>query len=508
MKAHCVESRIMLAIPRVFLLLAFVAYARCVQAFEIELPLDFYSMAEVKEAQGKASLLAVFTGDPNQDRAPRILQWISKNQAAKDDANRYKISRADKIPASAAAFDTCILDPGRPEASVLLLDGSGVLAMRPGQEPRRVVTTTTLMAYTRPDALPRYRLCFALIKGESPLLLVPRLEGVEVWRAKAPMQYERHALLPIDAQTKFGHNLAQRGSEQHPSQKLSLFLDLPSVTAIDYNGDGLQDLCLCREDRLACHTQTAGKGYIAEAVVRQRLSVLNPSEARDRSIVVDCRFTELTQDGRADFVMTKTSYDFSDMRSTVYLHPQAAQGGFTSKPAQVISRRGFFSYHEFFDVDGDNRPDLLAPVAPLSWTDLARIFLANSADIDFVYYKNLGQGQFANESTLVHHLSYPVNIKNFAAILGGLPLWSLTPEKAQLKGRYAMFFPDRNAAEVYSLDNKGELSPSPVWRAEGELGSEVLKTDLDGNGAHEILVAFGRSSTKPKRLRVLEPEVR
>jgi hypothetical protein len=102
-------------------------------------------------------------------------------------------------------------------------------------------------------------------------------------------------------------------------------------------------------------------------------------------------------------------------------------------------------------------------------------------------------------------MSYPVDLKNGTAILGSLPIWGahLVGGAAAAK-RQVAFFPKKKAVEVYAIDAKGELGDDPLWQQDAPVGSEVLTTDLDGDGVDELVFAYPRDPDRSRTLLLVE----
>lgn len=462
----------------------------------ISLPFDIIGAANVVGDDKTPSRLAVFDSDGARPKSRRHLNWLTKTRGEQE-RPVYRNAQRQLVPDRAASFDICALDPNSPVESVLYLDANGILKT----DGERLVRTSSLLAHARDDALPKVRVCFNLFPGEPPALVIPLLDSLEIWRATAPQRYVRHASLPLSAGLRF-FGPPVRASDSLAVQRLSLRLELPDVIAADYNGDDKFDLCLCREDQVTCYLQNA-TGFSPKEQASQFFGVLTEAEEKDTSLKVDCRLVELTGDRRVDVILQKSQYNLSDMRTTLLIHPQMASGGFTAKAAQTIERTGYFAYQEFLDLDDDGQTDIVAPVASLSWTELASIYLSRKADIEFVYYRNLGQGRFDPQPRSLHSLSFPIDPKNWNAILGVLPIWQARLQKPETKTRQVVFFPERAAVELYTL-KAGSLRDEPVWKQKAELGSDILTTDLDRDGYDELIFAYPRDADRAKQLLFIE----
>jgi hypothetical protein len=312
--------------------------------------------------------------------------------------------------------------------------------------------------------------------------------------------------LQVEADPRFQWS-ALRGGSQNGTQRVGLRIDYPDVTAPDFDGDGRKDLCFNLADTVTCYLQ-GDRGFAGAKVRRFYFDLLSDDERQDTTLRVDSRLVDLSGDGRPDLLLQKSHWDLSDMQTSLFVFRKLPGGGFGGKPAQTITRKGYFAFHELIDFSGHGAPDLVAPVAALGWSDLARIFLAKSADVDFIRYRNLG-GHFDAEPQSLHRLSFPVESHNFAAILGALPLWDVHLRSPRVSGRperQVAFFPGKEAVDLYALDLRpdGSLDFQPLWKTSIPVGSEVLPTELAGNGLNELVFAYPRDGVHAGTLLFLD----
>lgn len=465
----------------------------------LELSGEYVGMAQVSDFEEKTARLAVFTADMSRPRRQRVINWISKTRRDAQ-ASAYQVVQRTRVPASAASYDVCQLDPNQGGQTLLFLDRDGVITAN-GE---RLLRTETLLAHARDDALPNIRLCFNIFEKEAPALIIPKLHSIEVWRAISPKRYSRLANLETTADLRFfGQN--PRDQLNSPTQSLLFRLETPDVAVTHYDGDDKADICLCHEDQLSCYTQLSG-GFGSGTTQQHDFAALSIAEENDASLRVDCQMVDLNGDRRVDLALRKTRFDLSDMQTALSIYVQNSNGGFGREPTQVINRAGYFAFQQYMDIDGDGKVDIFAPVASLSWTDLASIYLSRKADIEFVYYRNSGNGSFAREAHALHKLSYPIDPKNWNAILGVLPQWDTKFGNSAIDERQVLFFPQQKAVELYTL-KQGIKSREPIWRQEAELGSTNHIVDLDGDGYQEIVFAYPRDNQRSRRLLFMEAKL-
>lgn len=458
---------------------------------------EYLAMAEVRQAAG-TSQLALFSADQSEPRRRRHVEFYDKTKST------LTQSPTMDVPVDAAAYDVCKLSPDAKTETVLFLRKDGVYALG-GTTP--LASEATLFPTGRDDSLPRVRICFDLFKNEGSALVVPRLSGVTIFRQAKPGVFSPHERIDSDAELGF-QGTVLRGDELRNTQRLSVRFEFPAVTAPDFNGDGRKDLCFNFEERLVCHLQGDATGFTKARVIAKQLSILTPEEKLDTSLRVSSRLVDVSGDGRPDLIVSKATWSVSDMGATLKIFVQQGDGSFPKTPTQEISRTGYFSYQEYFDYDGDGFIDLVAPVATLGWSELARIYLSRKADIEFVWYKNNG-GRFDTKERFIHSMSFPVEFKNIAAILGSLPLWDVRfTSTAPARGRrQVLFFPKKSGVELRVATAMG-LTDKTLWSEGAPLGSDTIAVDLDGDGRHEIVSAYPKDQERSRSLLFIDtPEI-
>lgn len=478
-----------LKIPRSLVVLSATWLTCAAVAGELTLQGDVLATAEVT-TQPRGAKLAVFVADVGKRPKPRQVAWVSKTQAA------LRLERKEALPQDAAAFDICRLSPLDMADSVLLIRPQGIYRLG-ASDP--LVASDTVFAHARDDAMPRVKVCFALFAGEGPSLLVPTLAGVEIYRSERG-GFKLHSRLPQQAKPRF--NWSQLSSNvTSSSQRVTIGLEFPEMSVVDFDHDGLLDLCANLGEELTCYLQTT-HGFDPNRQRHFQIDLLTEAERKDTSMRVESDLVDINGDGRPDLVIEKINWNVTAMGTTVYVFLQSPDGGFSGKPRQTITRKGYFAYHDFLDLNADGLPELVAPVTPLGWSDLARIYLSKAADLDFVVYKNLG-GAFSSEGVVLHSLRYPVEFKNLASLLGALPLWRTRVLSQEVGAEMqVMFFPGKEAIEIYSLKD-GKLG-SKLWRKNLPLGNAVLATDLDGDGRQELVLSYPGDPARAQALTLVE----
>ena len=464
----------------------------------VRLPADYISMTAVRSADKKSSKLIVFVREKSKSGTTIFAETLVKQGDA------LAIGKRVSVPADAAAFDVCQLASSPDEESIVLIRPAGLYVLGASTP---LISTPTVFAHKQETSLPRIRVCFAIYRGESPTFLIPKLAGLAIYR-----QQKSGALIPAGNMEFHGELRHQspliRGEELNRTQRIMFRLDLPDVSTVDISGDGLVDICLTVRDRLRCRIQDSERGLseLAPREVDFDAQLLSEEEHLDTNIRVESKVVDITGDQKPDFIVSKTNWNLAALGTTLSIYPQGVNGGFASQPTTSVTRRGYFSYQEYFDFDGDGLTDIVAPYADIDWTALASVYLTRKVAIDFIWFKNKG-GRFDPNPLTIHSITYPVEFKNIPAILGALPLWPNSEGVVSAKSeklQSIIFFPKKAAIEWRSISQEGRQltgkADTLLGRHEAPLGSDSLRLDMDHDGRDELVFGYPRDPMRQNQI--------
>jgi hypothetical protein len=391
------------------------------------------------------------------------------------------------------AYDVCPKAAAGSVEEFVLIGAKGVMAVAPSAQ---LVTNHTLLAHEKDDVLPRVKVCFSLFKGEGSSLVIPQLHGIDLFRKQGGGALLHYAQFPVRPEARYQWPVLRGASDA--TQRVAVRFEFPDVTAPDFNGDGLSDLCFNSSEYVSCILQDPKKGFLGGvAPLEFAISVLTSDERKNTSVRVDSRLVDVTGDGRPELVVAKSNWNLSDVGVRLYIYHQDTKGFFQAKPAQIIGRKGYFGFQEYRDHNRDGLLDIIAPVSSTSWTDIAGAYLTKKVTLDYVWYKNKG-GVFDETSSPLHSLKYPVDFKNWAGLLGALPLWGV---RFGQKEPGVMFFPMAERLELRTISADFAVSDSLTWSAATALGGDILAVDLNHDQKDEIVVAFPRDQQNSQTLK-------
>jgi hypothetical protein len=462
----------------------------------IKLSDDYLNMSEVRAADGSSSRLIVFVQD--SDSATKRL----RAETLVRQGDSLAVAAPVALPDDVSAFDVCPQSGPKKSEFIVLLRPGGLYKLGESQP---FIEAPTLFAYRQEHALPRIRVCFPLFQGEPHAYLVPQLSGRKIFRQKEPNKFVLAGDMTTAADLRYQSALL-RGDDLEKTQRIVFRLEMSDMHIVDYNNDGLMDLCFTVKDSLKCRLQDRSAGFSQQGAkeIQYQAHILTQEEELDTNIRVDSKLVDISGDRKPDLIVNKVNWNLANLGTKISFYKQNTDGTLAKDVSDTIERRGYFSYQEYMDFDGDGLMDIVAPYAGIDWRELAQIYLTRNVDIDFVWYKNLG-GRFDEKSQTIHSLSYPVEFKNLPAILGALPQWNvrLRAQGNSSKSREILVFPKKKAIELRSIvweSAKSGKADTLLWRLEAPLGSDVLLTDLDKDGVQEVIFAYPRDPQRKNQI--------
>ena len=463
----------------------------------VRLPADYINMTTIRSGNKKSSKLVVFVREKNRSRHSLFAETFVKQ------GESLAIGKRVDIPDDTAAFDVCQLPSSPEEDSIILIRPSGLYVLGASTP---LISSPTVFAHKQETSLPRIRVCFDVYREEPQAFIVPSLAGLTIYRQEKTGAWTAAGKMDFHAELRHQSPL-MRGEELSRTQRISFRLDLPDVSVLDLSGDGLADICLTIRDRFRCRLQDAQKGLseISPKEISFDAKLLTEEEYLDTNIRIESKLVDLTGDQRPDLIVSKTNWNLAVLGTTLSVYPQSTTGVFPSQPSATLMRRGYFSYQEYFDFDGDGLTDIVAPYADIDWTALASIYLTRKVDIDFIWYRNKG-GRFDAKPNTIHSITYPVEFKNIPAILGALPHWPMARNPGSVPNQQhpIIFFPQKAAIEWRAVTpearSSGGKAETLLGRHEAPLGSDSLRLDMDQDGRDELVFGYPRDPARQSQI--------
>lgn len=442
---------------------------------------DFLAMASVRHS-AQSFLYAI-----SYKNSQKYLEIFGK--ATNGSLQRVQMN---PLPPDVTGFDIC-QDPQDPKKEEMLLIGhAGIYRIHQSQP---FLRRETILAHPRDDTMVRVKLCFNLFKGEERSLVIPRIHGVDVFRINRKGEYSHDSHFPVRAEARYQWPIL-RGA--HASvQRVAVRFEYPDVNALDFNGDGFTDLCFSSSESVRCVFQDGFKGFINSIKPLEFYTrALTSEEKKDTSKRVETKLIDINGDHKPELVVAKSTWNISDIGVSLSFFKQDPQELFQRKPFQTIQRSGYFGFQEYWDYDGDGLIDMTAPVATTTWTDIAAAYLTKKVQLEFVLYKNIG-GKFDEKPIPLHSMNYPIDFKNWASLLGCLPIWN---SNLGQKEKGVLFFPMAQSIELRTINKELGINEKITWETPAEIGGDVQTIDLDQDSKNEIVIGYPKDPHKSNRM--------
>jgi len=277
---------------------------------------------------------------------------------------------------------TCALATANvvPEGGVDILeiapDGISYHAFEKGmmtEEPRKLLHTRTFFTTPSNRTLPMWMSPVDLNNDKLDDLIVPVPDGYKIYFQTAPGLFGIVQKLESDlaapktpalAPQRFAADWERLLGRGLPSTSgfFNLHEEMPRVTPVDLNGDGLKDLASLVGSRLTVFFQSAPQkfGSGPKDRVQSQLATLDPEKKDDVVSVSDVQFVDINADGNMDLVVAKIEGELKlteSIGTRIYYHLGTGKGKFM--PDGCISIKGISLNPTFIDMNGDGKLDVL-----------------------------------------------------------------------------------------------------------------------------------------------------
>jgi hypothetical protein len=447
---------------------------------------DYLAMGTVRN--GGHSLLYVMTSRATSTiQSRKYIEIFTKEISG-------GLRKAQEIPIEPeiVGYDICP-DPTTPQSDQFLMIGpKGIYKIG---DSRPFLAHETILAHDRTDSLVRVKICFDLFKGEASAFAIPQIHGLDVFRYTQNKTYHHVAHFPVHADARYLWPLI-RGA-QTSIQRIAVRFEYPDVNAVDFNGDGYTDICFSSSDSIRCVFQDGKLGFVNHLKPQIFfINLMTAAEKKDSSKRIETKLIDITGDKRPELIVSKSNWNLSEIGTNLYIYHQHPQNLFQPKPIQIIARDGYFGFQEYWDFDSDGLLDLTAPTATTTWTDIAAAYLTKKVSLEFVLYKNKS-GKFDETPNILHSMKYPIDFRNWASLLGCLPLWNI---KIGQRDSGVIFFPMGRSIELRSLNKEQGIINETLWSASADIGGEVQAIDLDQDTKNEVVIAYPKDVNHSTKL--------
>jgi hypothetical protein len=351
------------------------------------------------------------------------------------------------------------------------------------EEPRKLIHTRTFFTTPSDRSLPLWAKPVDLSKDGLDDLVLPVSEGYKVYFQTAPGRFGTVVRLEADlpagrtpaiSPRRFAVDWERSLARGLPpsSSLFNLHDELPRITPVDINGDGLLDLVSIRGDEMTIFFQKAGLQFPAAMRKTQKIATLREERRKDKVDVADVQFCDLNGDGIMDFVVTKIEGQLGllkSIRTRIYPHLGTGRGNFQGDTCIFVD--GVSLNPVFLDMNGDGALDVLTSRLRTDILEQAVSVMA-FGDITVTYEVfqfDKVQNSYSNAPVFSFDVRIPIeDMKNMGA--GSRPLFQVARDMSG-DGRpdAVIYDPKTSSVEV----RRGR----PVWEAGG--GRQVIGFEKD-----------------------------
>lgn len=472
---------------------------------------------EAKTLGVDGDMLEVVASDLDGDGKKDLVALYKKGIAPKETRHfaifwnrggRY-FERPDEV--FAAGDDACAFDVADVDAEggdeLLLINPQGVTARsftgRKISEPVRVVAERTLFPQADSGSLPRLRVVHDLAKEGSRELFLHAPGALDIFK-KGDGGYERAAHLEVELESdikKQGRGRAETRSNNMPT--LSVTLRFPAVSVIDTDGDGLSDVVLTLDDRIAVYRQREGMKLASRPTFVRDFAVRTEEDRKESYSWVGVNVVDLDGDGAADLVVRKNvAHGIASAEATNYLYLGRKTGKYPDKPDQVLSNEGAGGAEvELFDITNDGHADLIVPSVNIGIMTIIRWLTSSTLKVNTqVFAFDAKKKRFSEKPVAERELSFNLELKG-----------ERDSEAFDMVGDYdgdrlpdLVFATGEEELSIFRGLGAGSLFAEDATAKVAVRGyGEVLSVDLDGKGKSDMVLCYPRTNGHRNELVVL-----
>jgi hypothetical protein len=325
-----------------------------------------------------------FTGDGLKDAlvvsidmdADPPERWLALHQGSKGGLISEKPDQIWSVhPTTCALALGNVVPEGGTDVLEIAPDGVSYHAFDKGamnEDPRKLLHLRTFFTTPSNRTLPTWAGAVDLNNDKLDDLVLPVPDGYKVYFQTKPGAFGTVVKLEADlvapkspavSPTRFAADwvrLVGRGMAA-TSGLFNLHDELPRVTPVDLDGDGLKELTSLNGSLMTMFFQKPGMKFLAKDRKQYRINVLEGSDVKDAVSVTDVQFADIDADGNTDLIVTKIEGQLGlldSIKTRIYYHLGTGRGNFNMADAQIFID-GISLNPMFVDMDGDGGLDVL-----------------------------------------------------------------------------------------------------------------------------------------------------
>jgi hypothetical protein len=328
-----------------------------------------------------------------------------------------------------------------------------------------------------------------------------KFAGLSIFHPDSAGAYTIENALEMELRTGVGRVTSEGELDHTPGLWMSY--SYPAMRLLDFDGDGLEDLCATRQGWLRVYRRKDDGFFAAEPVIDRFFDVLTQKEKIEGIANVQTLVYDLTNDGFGDAIVTKqTAKGLSNFRGVINVFHGSAEG-FSDTPEQVIISEGTASALSFIrDVNGDDRLDLILPSVKISISAIIRFLVTRSIPINFNIFLLQEDNRFSERPDFTKEVKFKIDFSGDS-----------DTQAMDLDGDYNgdrrkdfVFGTGETELSVY-LGEPGHddrlFSKKPVAKVEAEAYGELESPDLNNDGYSDMIIFYPNSKDKKGMVQVL-----
>jgi hypothetical protein len=194
---------------------------------------------------------------------------------------------------------------------------------------------------------------------------------------------------------------------------IQLYFDSPKISIGDVNGDGRADIVSSSRHELRVFHQTDDGTFLQVASTIQTLGFVTQRDHIRGSGGVVTTPRDIDGDGRLDLMISHVEGSFTDATTSTYIYRNHDGGWNLDEPDDTFVSKGAFGSDLLFDVDQDNRLELVRLQFKFSLLELIEMFLTSEVDSQLTIHRLEPDGHYGDKPWVKRKISTGISFDTF-----------------------------------------------------------------------------------------------
>lgn len=328
-----------------------------------------------------------------------------------------------------------------------------------------------------------------------------KFKGLCIFHPDSAGAYTIQNGLEMEPRTGIGRVTSE--GEQGQTQGLWMSYSFPAMKLLDFDGDGLNDLCATRQGWVRVYHQNKDGHFESKPAIDHYFDVLTQKEKIEGIANVQTIVYDLNNDNYGDAIVTKqTAKGLSNFRGVINVF-HGGPDGFAETPEQVIISEGTASALSLIrDVNGDDRLDLILPSVKISISAIIRFLVTRSIPINFNIFLLQEDNRFSERPDFTKEVKFKIDFSGDS----DTQAMDLDGDFNGDKRKDFVFGTGETELSIF-LGESGHddrlFSKKPVTRVEAEAYGEMESLDLNNDGYSDITIYYPNSKDKKGMVQIL-----